>query len=116
MRQRVALVASLITAPKLFLMDEPFAHLDALTRRKMWRMVAKLRRMNLLKTCLLVTHMVEEAVVLADRVVIMTNSTIQEVPIKLGWPRIDEDGVLVPSCSRHIDRVMRQVSEVNHAL
>lgn len=114
MQQRVALCSSLITSPGLFLMDEPFAHLDALTRRKMWRMVIRLREMNLLSTVIFVTHMVEEAVVLADRVIIMTNESTQEEVINIDWPRIGQDGVLAPECSERIDRVMHQVSEVNH--
>ncbi len=114
MQQRVALCSSLITSPRLFLMDEPFAHLDALTRRKMWQMVVRLREMNLLSTVIMITHMVEEAVVLADRVVIMTNESTQEEKIQIDWPRIGQDGVLAPECSNRIDRVMHQVSEVNH--
>ena len=70
-QQRVSLCRSLIRSPKVMLMDEPFSALDALTRTEM---SAELQRvqMELATTIVFVTHSIEEAVVLADRVVVLT--------------------------------------------
>jgi len=71
MRQRVALARVLINEPKILLMDEPFAALDAQTRARLQQEVAKLWT-ETRKTVFFVTHSVEEAVLLADRVIAMT--------------------------------------------
>lgn len=116
MRQRVALASSLITYPKLLLMDEPFANLDSLTRRRMWQLVVRLRDEGLIGTALLVTHNIEEAVVLSDKVVIMAGQpgrTVGEVPVDIPWPRISERGVLAPQCSHVIDTVTMGIWEAH---
>ncbi len=71
MRQRVAIARALITEPETVLMDEPFGALDAQTRNDMQRFLLRLWKM-LRPTVLFVTHDVEEAILLGDRVVIMT--------------------------------------------
>jgi len=71
MRQRAALARVLINDPKILLMDEPFAALDAQTRARLQREVARLWT-ETRKTVFFVTHSVEEAVLLADRVIAMT--------------------------------------------
>ncbi|WP_430591862.1 ABC transporter ATP-binding protein [Humidisolicoccus flavus] len=71
MQQRVALARALIVRPEVLLMDEPFGALDAQTRIMMQEEIAKLAR-DLDLTVLLVTHSVDEAVYLCNRVVIMT--------------------------------------------
>jgi NitT/TauT family transport system ATP-binding protein len=71
MQQRVALCRSLIQRPRVLLMDEPFSALDALTRTEL---AVELQRihMDLKTTVVFVTHSVQEAVLLADRVAVLT--------------------------------------------
>jgi ABC-type nitrate/sulfonate/bicarbonate transport system ATPase subunit len=71
MRQRAALARVLVNDPKILLMDEPFAALDAQTRGRLQQEVARLWT-ETRKTVFFVTHSVEEAVLLADRVVAMS--------------------------------------------
>jgi len=72
MRQRVGLARALVTEPRILLMDEPFAAIDAITREMMQdellRIVAETKQ-----TCVFITHSVDEAIVLADRIVVLTD-------------------------------------------
>ncbi len=87
--QRVALARALYTQPRLLLLDEPFSALDAFTRMKLQDLVGTLARRH--GTALvLVTHDVEEAVLLADRVLVMGASpgrVLRQVPVPLRTPR-----------------------------
>ena len=69
--QRVALARALVSDPRLVLLDEPFAALDAITRLRMHKLVRALRRQHH-AAMLLVTHDVDEAITLADRIVVMS--------------------------------------------
>ncbi|WP_045220955.1 ABC transporter ATP-binding protein [Desulfonatronum thioautotrophicum] len=90
MRQRVALARVLALEPKLLLMDEPFAALDALTREEMHGLLLDLHA-RFGTTTLLVTHDVIEAVTLADAVLLMGGQTIQDrVSITCPRPRDPE--------------------------
>ena len=71
MQQRVALCRSLLTAPRAMLMDEPFSALDALTREELSGELQRIHKEHA-STILFVTHSIEEAVLLADRVVVLT--------------------------------------------
>ncbi|WP_454616585.1 ABC transporter ATP-binding protein [Bradyrhizobium cenepequi] len=71
MQQRVAIARAYVLKPEVLLMDEPFGALDAQTRVVMQEELVRLARVNP-RTVLFITHSVEEAVYLADRVVIMT--------------------------------------------
>lgn len=82
-QQRVSLARSLVGAPELLLADEPFGALDALTRIKMHDLLRDLiRRRD--PTVLLVTHDVDEAVALADRVLVLdAGSIVLDTPVDL---------------------------------
>jgi sulfonate transport system ATP-binding protein len=85
--QRVALARALVREPELLLLDEPFAALDALTRLKMQDLVADLCDRHR-PGVLLVTHDVEEAVLLADRVLVLREGRIcLDVTVDLPRPR-----------------------------
>jgi NitT/TauT family transport system ATP-binding protein len=95
MKQRVALARVLAMSPKILLMDEPFGALDSFTRMEMQEELIKLWRQQP-ATVLFVTHDIEEAVYLADRIVVMTPrpgqvKTIVSVPISRPRHRTDPD-------------------------
>jgi NitT/TauT family transport system ATP-binding protein len=73
MKQRVALARTLAYQPKILLMDEPFGALDALTRKHLQNELLEIWERDR-KTVMFVTHSVEEAVFLSDRIFVMTNS------------------------------------------
>lgn len=86
-QQRVALARSLVRSPQLLLADEPFGALDALTRLKMHELLFKLVGRQR-PTVLLVTHDVDEAIKLADRVLVMDSGRIVDhCRIALPHPR-----------------------------
>ena len=85
--QRAGLARALVREPELLLLDEPFAALDALTRLRMQGMVAELWRKHRCAV-LLVTHDVDEALLLADRVLVLEHGKIAaEVTIDAARPR-----------------------------
>lgn len=85
MRQRVAIARAYAVDPEILLMDEPFAALDAQTREQMQEALIDINTKER-RTVLFVTHQVEEAIYLADRVVVMTNrpARVQEV-VDVPW-------------------------------
>ncbi|MCB5184407.1 ABC transporter ATP-binding protein [Methylobacillus gramineus] len=90
MSQRVAIARALVLRPQLLLLDEPFAALDALTRLKLQQELQRLWEHEGLTT-ILVTHDVEEAVFLGDRVVVMEShpGRIKRIlPVDLPRPRV----------------------------
>ena len=115
MRQRIAIVRALINNPKLLLMDEPFGALDAQTRNIMQSELLRIWEKKH-KTILFVTHSVDEAVYLADRIVVMSArpGTIKEIfNIDLPHPRIrtSQEANLIR------DRVLKSLgTEMEHAL
>jgi sulfonate transport system ATP-binding protein len=89
--QRVALARALVRHPDLLLLDEPFGALDALTRIKMHALVGQLWERHH-PAVLLVTHDVDEAIVLSDRVLVLTDGAISlDVEVDLLEPRLRSD-------------------------
>ena len=96
MRSRVALARSLVGEPQILLMDEPFSRLDAQTRGSMHRELLRIHALRAM-TILFVTHDVEEAVVLADHVVMMSarpGRVRRTIDITLPQPRIGTPGAV----------------------
>ncbi|OQW88432.1 MAG: nitrate ABC transporter ATP-binding protein [Rhodoferax ferrireducens] len=122
MKQRVGIARALAMEPKVLLMDEPFGALDALTRAKLQdellEIVAKTKA-----TVVMVTHDVDEAVLLSDKIVMMTNgpsATIGEVlSVKLPRPRnrvaLAEDRQYVQYRKAVIDFLYTRQSHVEKA-
>ncbi|MFL6081614.1 MAG: ABC transporter ATP-binding protein [Mycobacterium sp.] len=85
--QRVALARALVREPQLLLLDEPFGALDALTRIKMHGLLLDLYRRHT-PAVLLVTHDVDEAIALADRIIVLTDGIISlDVEVAVPKPR-----------------------------
>jgi len=89
--QRVALARALVQEPQLLLLDEPFAALDALTRIKMYQLVERLWQVHA-PAVVLVTHDIDEAILLSDRIVVMKDGEISlDLAINLPHPRARHD-------------------------
>ncbi|WCM95214.1 ATP-binding cassette domain-containing protein [Acidovorax sp. NCPPB 2350] len=107
-RQRVALARALVHRPRLLLLDEPLGALDALTRIEMHRLIESLWLRHRF-TALLVTHDVQEAVALADRVVLIEDGRIAlDERIPLARPRSHGDADFAAIEKRILDRVLQK--------
>ncbi|MCC5652030.1 ATP-binding cassette domain-containing protein [Nostoc sp. XA013] len=105
-RQRVALARALASKPSLMLLDEPLGALDALTRIEMQQLLEELWQEQGF-TALLITHDVEEAVVLADRVILIENGQIgMDVRINLPRPRARGNAEFAQLVEKILQRVM----------
>lgn len=122
MRQRVAIVRALVHSPSTLLMDEPFGALDALTRLQVRRDLESLWMLER-PTVLFITHSVEEAVGLSDRVLVMSPSPGEVVedmaidlprPRKIGLQESDTLDVYVKRIYAHFER-LGVLSEAGHS-
>jgi NitT/TauT family transport system ATP-binding protein len=92
MRQRVGLARALAVSPPILLMDEPFGAVDAITRRHLGSELLRIWQQDQ-RTVVFVTHSIEEALTLADRVVLLRDGgVIYDAPVELPRPR-DPDAV-----------------------
>ncbi|MBW4444662.1 MAG: ATP-binding cassette domain-containing protein [Plectolyngbya sp. WJT66-NPBG17] len=105
-RQRVALARALVSEPRLLLLDEPLGALDALTRIEMQQLLENLWQEQGF-TSLLITHDVEEAVVLADRVILIEEGQIAlDIKIDLPRPRQRGSAVFAKTVETIVQRVL----------
>ena len=105
-RQRVALARALVSQPRLLLLDEPLGALDALTRIEMQRLIEELWQEQQF-TSLLVTHDVEEAIALADRVLLIEAGQVAlDLPVMLPRPRQRGSVVFAQLKEKVLERVM----------
>ena len=106
MRQRVSIARALVHEPSMLLMDEPFGALDAITRTQI-RHDLEMLWLDTRKTVLFITHSIEEAIGLSDRVLVMSKSPgtiVDEVVIDLPRPRPAYLGEY-PEFSAYADRI-----------
>jgi ABC-type nitrate/sulfonate/bicarbonate transport system ATPase subunit len=113
MRQRVALARSLVVEPEALYMDEPLGALDSLTRQQMRTEIAALCRRSK-PTVLFVTHDIDEALLLADRIIVMSarpGHVIEIVPVDIAHPRRFGEADYV-AIKRHLYRLLGLGDEV----
>jgi NitT/TauT family transport system ATP-binding protein len=113
MKQRVGIARALVCEPDILLADEPFAAIDAMTREAMQseleRIVAKTGQ-----TVVFITHSIDEAITLADRVVVISfrPGRIKEiVEVNLPRPRFERDLKIMPEYGELHDRIWRLVKD-----
>jgi sulfonate transport system ATP-binding protein len=103
--QRVAFARALVREPRLLLLDEPFGALDALTRLLMQDLFGRLRARHGF-AALLVTHDVDEALLLADRALVLRDGRIaEELVVPLDHPRAPDDPGFGPLRRRLLDQL-----------
>ena len=115
MKMRTSIARALVTEPNLLLMDEPFAALDAQNRSLMQQEMLRIWQ-HARKTCLLVTHSIEEAIALSDRILVMTRrpGTIKaDIFVDLPRPR-DEDDPDVIALKKKIRELIHNEFEIEH--
>ncbi len=116
MKQRVGIARALAMEPKVLLLDEPFGALDALTRAHLQDQVMQIHQ-DLNNTVIMITHDVDEAVLLSDRIVMLTNgpaATIGEIhEVKLLHPRKRLELVTDPTYIRAREAVLKFLYERN---
>jgi len=114
MKQRVGIARALAMEPKILLLDEPFGALDALTRAHLQDSVMALHQ-KLGNTVMMITHDVDEAVLLSDRIIMMTNGPAAQIgevlPVPLVRPRKRLELVADPAFLKCRQRVLEFLYE-----
>jgi ABC-type nitrate/sulfonate/bicarbonate transport system ATPase subunit len=113
MRQRVALLRTVVQECGVLLLDEPFGALDALTRAEMQRWLSSIRE-RFRSTVLLVTHDVREAVFLADRVYVLSprpGTVVAELEVPFPRPRAPGDPEIARLEGELLERLLRSSQE-----
>jgi NitT/TauT family transport system ATP-binding protein len=113
MQQRVAIARAIAFRPEILLLDEPFASIDALTRADLEDLTLKLRD-EFGITMLLVTHDIDEAVYLSDRVFILSappSTVLEEVAVKLNYPRSQVETRAEPEFLRLRSHIHAQIGQ-----
>jgi NitT/TauT family transport system ATP-binding protein len=98
MQQRVAIARAIVSSPRYLLMDEPFASVDAQTRATLEQLTLRVAAL-IGATVLLVTHDIDEAILMADRVLVLSarpGRIVEEVPIDLPRPRDEVETRALP--------------------
>jgi nitrate/nitrite transport system ATP-binding protein len=117
MRQRVGIARAFALQPKMLLLDEPFGMLDALTRIELQDILLTLWRENRITT-LMVTHDVDEAIFLSDRVVMMTDGPEAEVgdvlSIPFARPRVRAEVLADPRYDVLREHLITYLNEKSH--
>jgi nitrate ABC transporter ATP-binding subunit len=117
MRQRVGIARAFALAPKMLLLDEPFGMLDSLTRFELQQVLIELWRKDR-KTALMVTHDVDEALFLSDRIVMMTSGPAARVgdilEVTFPRPRHRKDVVVHPDYYRLREHLISFLEEHAH--
>lgn len=114
MRQRAAIARALATDPKILLLDEPFGALDVLTRKKMQDELGRIWSKTH-KTVVMVTHSIEEAILLSDRILVMTRSPgkiREEIAVRLERPRSTHDAEFLQLENSISDLLMQELEDV----
>ena len=117
MQQRVSLARALALEPALLLMDEPFAALDAITRNNLNEETLRLWS-ELGQTVVFITHDIDEAIFLADRVVVLEiapGGIHSELAIDIPRPRTNIDTRKLPRFVEYRTALMEEISDVVHA-
>jgi NitT/TauT family transport system ATP-binding protein len=112
-RQRVAIARALAVEPEIVLMDEPFSALDPNTRRRLRAEIERIWQQTR-RTVLFVTHDIDEALVLADRIVLLSNKptrVLEEVVVEAPRPR---DPTADPALRALRDRLTRLFQSLEH--
>ncbi|MBC7881643.1 MAG: ABC transporter substrate-binding protein [Anaerolineae bacterium] len=118
MRQRVGIARALSTRPKVLLLDEPFGALDALTRGRLQEELARIWEAHRI-TVIMITHDVDEALLLSDRIVMMTNGPAAKVgdimTVELPHPRKRMEVVNNPNYYRQRNELIDYLQKAKQA-
>ena len=114
-RQRVAIARALAVDPKIILMDEPFAALDLNTRQRLRSELISIWNQTK-KTIIFVTHDIDEALLLADRIVLLSDKptrVIQTIEVKDERPRIIEQSDVLRSYRNNLTDLFKKLENTD---